>query len=979
MRRTRLLVTVLFMFILSSFVTQPTAHSPTVNPLFAPSLSMPLPPRTNGTTVQAAPIAGLHRVLVVASYFSDINYTVSTATLRQEWFGSNQSVAAYYSEISYGTFRLTGDVIGWFKLPYPESHYGMDCIAIDDADCSGSDQSIQIANDVVPQADTVVNFNNYDYFVFVHSGYGEESSGVKNDVWSVTYMAGADVQTNMKTLYQLSIVAELQAAGASPIGVFCHEFAHLLNIPDLFNTGTGKSILGHWSLMDAGTWNGNPPGSSPAHLISWGKIQLGWITGPMLIFANSGQTNTYTIDPIEVPSNNVHAVEVPIGTDAIASQSSTPTPTQYYLVEVRASLGFDTALPATGVLISYVDNNVVVGKIQIMDGHPSVSGLQDAVWNVGQTFTDTKNSISITIASQQGNSYQVSVNRGGSPPPPPIRNQQTPYVDLAITGVNAQPSVVTLPNTTVTITAQISNLGTQNVTNVQVQMKLDGTIYGNNQVSVRAADSTQTIFRWVSTVGSHVFQITIDPNNLVNDTNRANNVATFTLNVGPTLTINVLLNATSRNNFWVSINGVKYNVTSGQLQTKVPLGNVKVEVQAYVNVSRGIRQEFSGWSDGSLANPRQITVTQDTTLHASYVTEYLLSISSNGGSATPSGWHLPHTRVDVAVTNPSIVRPNEVRLSFNGWTGDMTSASPSLEVNMTQPVFLTANWTTQYYVTIVTPVGSSVGSGWYDAGQIVTVGVKSSIIQTGKGERFLLTGWNSSILGKNPTSQIAVRAPVVLLATWDTQYELNVQSAYGTPQGAGWYDAGTSVSVKIQTPLNYPNSTRRIFTGWTGDYVGQPANVTVQMNSPKAITANWATQYLVTFKIAGLQNSTTLQLKVNNMSYQISAKNNVQVWYSAGSTINPSVNQTVTYLYIFVYNFAGWHNSNGAKVQVPIIVNAPEIYTAQYNSGGIQLDYKSNYLPSMFNVTASGSHHSDSFYWKNYLDSSPPITSKHSD
>ena len=125
------------------------------------------------------------------------------------------------------------------------------------------------------------------------------------------------------------------------------------------------------------------------------------------------------------------------------------------------------------------------------------------------------------------------------------------------------------------------------------------------------------------------------------------------------------------------------------------------------------------------------------------------------------------------------------------------------------------------------------------------------------------------------------------------------------------------------------------------------------MNSPKAITANWVTQYLVTFKIAGLPNSTTLELKVNDMSYQISANNNVQAWYSAGSTINPTINQTVTYEYIFVYNFAGWHDSTGAGVQMPITVNGPENYTAQYNLGGLQLDYKSNYLPSAFRPSFS--------------------------
>ena len=170
--------------------------------------------------------------------------------------------------------------------------------------------------------------------------------------------------------------------------------------------------------------------------------------------------------------------------------------------------------------------------------------------------------------------------------------------------MNSQPVVITSPNTNVTVTVEISNLGTQAATNVQVQVQLDGAVYTNLQVNVGADASTQTSFTWVSTVGSHHFQITIDPNDLINDTNRANNVATFNINVGPTLTINVPLNVTASNStLWVAINGVKYNVTSGQLQTSVPVGNVTVQVQPVVNTTQGVRAQFSGWSDGSLAKP----------------------------------------------------------------------------------------------------------------------------------------------------------------------------------------------------------------------------------------------------------------------------------------------------------------------------------------------------------------------------------------
>ena len=394
--------------------------------IFAPSPSMPLPTpqMPPGYVIQPAPASGVLRILVIAAYFSDINYTVSIASLNQEFFGQTNSWYAYYQEISYGSITLKGDVIGWYKLPYPEAHYGADCSSIDDADCSGSDQSWQIANDAALAAqaqgitsdDAVqgapaqnVNFNNYDYFVFVHSGYGEESSGVKNDVWSVTYLGGVYVRTNTRTLSKFQIVPELEAGGAVPLGVYCHEFGHQLGLPDLYNTVNGKTIMGPWELMDKGLWNGDPAGSSPAEMGAWDKLQLGFVSGSMVANALPGATSSYTVDPTEVASSNVHVVEVPL--------TSTASPSQYYLIEVRAAIGYDSALPAVGVLITYVDNTIIVGKIHVMDGHPSVLDLNDAVWNVGQTFTDSKNNIAITVTGQVGNSYQVTVNRGGASTP----------------------------------------------------------------------------------------------------------------------------------------------------------------------------------------------------------------------------------------------------------------------------------------------------------------------------------------------------------------------------------------------------------------------------------------------------------------------------------------------------------------------------------------------------------------------------------
>jgi M6 family metalloprotease-like protein/uncharacterized repeat protein (TIGR02543 family) len=895
------------------------AFEPSLNSTI-PSPAMPLPNPTPGYVPHPAPVSGVIRVLLIAAAFSDIPNQTSISTLKQRFFGM---LSSYYHEVSLGTVTIQGDAYGWYKLPYPESHYGMDCQAIDDSDCSGADQSWQVANDAALLADKQgVNFLNYDYYVFIHSGYGEESSGVKNDVWSVTYLGGVWVRTSQRTLSRFNIDPELEAAGAVPNGVWCHEFGHNLGLPDLYNTSNGRTILGPWELMDKGLWNGDPAGSSPAHMSAWPKLQLGFISGSQLAIANPGATNTYTVDPTEVPSSIVHAIEIPL--------TSTSNPAQYYLIEVRQAIGFDAALPAAGVLITYVDNTATIGRVHVMDGHPSVAALEDAVWNVGQTFTDSHNNIAVTVAGKVGNAYQVTVNRGGSQPPPPPNNQNATYIDLGISGVNAQPQVITSPNTTVTVTVQITNYGTGAAANVPVQVNLDGELYTTTTVSVPAGSETETSFTWVSVLGSHQFRITIDPGDLVNDTNRANNVVNITLNVGPVLTINVPANVTSAGSIWVLINGVKFNLTSGQLQTSVPTGTVTVQMQPAVNTSIGVRQLFNGWADGNLTNPRVIVVTSNTVLQAVYATQYLLFINQHGGTTTPSGWYFPSTVVQVNAASPSNVTANTSRLIFAGWTGDVTSNATSVTVNMTKPVTLTADWTKQYYVTILSSAGSPTGSGWYDAGNIATVAVESTV-QYSNGTRQVFTGWNSTSLGNNPTAKIHVNAPTTLQAYWKKQYALTIQSEFGTPLGSGWYDVGSIAPAGIQSEVDYGNATRRTFTSWTGDYSGLSPNVTLRMDTPKTITANWKTEYLVTFRVSGLSNSTVVKLNLNNQLHDVSMANEFQAWYPKGALISPTLNQTIVDGFS-VHQFAGWQNATGAALNGPVTVDSPETFVGSYSN-----------------------------------------------
>jgi M6 family metalloprotease-like protein len=249
--------------------------------------------------------------------------------------------------MSYGKLTIVGKVFGWYMLPYREYTYGRDCVAVDDADCSGSDGSWQIAADIIAPAQADVNFNDYDYFVFVHSGNGEESSGVRDDVWSVAYLSGVYVRTNSKSLTKFDIVPETEARGSVPLGVYCHEFGHLLGLPDMYDTHSGKSRMGNWELMDKGLWNGHPAGSTPSELSSWSRIRLGWLSPSNIMTFQLDSAERQAIVPLETPpaNNSITTVMIPIGEN------------EYYLFENRQSIGNDAALPDHGLVGYHINED----------------------------------------------------------------------------------------------------------------------------------------------------------------------------------------------------------------------------------------------------------------------------------------------------------------------------------------------------------------------------------------------------------------------------------------------------------------------------------------------------------------------------------------------------------------------------------------------------------------------------------------------
>lgn len=86
----------------------------------------------------------------------------------------------------------------------------------------------------------------------------------------------------------------------------------------------------------------------------------------------------------------------------------------------------------------------------------------------------------------------------------------------------------------VTISANVTNLGNTDAFNVQVQFFRGALSLGYSTISrVGAGTQNNTVFSWTALEGTFTFRATVDPSNLIEETNESDNTATRSLTVDP--------------------------------------------------------------------------------------------------------------------------------------------------------------------------------------------------------------------------------------------------------------------------------------------------------------------------------------------------------------------------------------------------------------------------------------------------------------
>jgi len=257
------------------------------------------------------------------------------------------SVARYYKDMSGGSFCPQFDVVGPVRMDTTLKYYGE----------GRNDRIDRLIPDACKAADDSVNFADYDadgdgYVDLVYiicAGYAESWTGNSSDcIWPKSGATSGGTYDGV-TVSRYGIGNELNGypgyysskpyKRVSGPGIFVHEFAHCLGLPDFYATNStaikcNNQAMEYWDLMDAGEYaNGT---NRPKSFTAWEREAMGWMTIDTLTKAA-----TITLDAIE---NGGKAYKILNEEDA----------NEYFILENVQKTGWDKSSMGHGLIVTHV-------------------------------------------------------------------------------------------------------------------------------------------------------------------------------------------------------------------------------------------------------------------------------------------------------------------------------------------------------------------------------------------------------------------------------------------------------------------------------------------------------------------------------------------------------------------------------------------------------------------------------------------------
>lgn len=271
------------------------------------------------------------------------------------------SVRDYYYDNSNHIFDPVFDVVGPVDVNFSCTYPG------------GTSNSDDVFSAALAAADSLVDYSDYDsdgdgyvdMVFFLVAGFSANYSGNnENYLWPHMYYLWREPARDGVGFWLYACSTEIAGwqgyySDVNGIGTFCHEFGHVLGLPDLYDTdysGSGGESRnpGEWSIMAGGS--GNDFGRTPVGYSLYERYALGFTT-PHVI----DEPGQYEL-PVLNTSNQ-------------GFRLNTSNRNEYFLLEYRRnneSNKWDRSLPGHGMLVTRVDSsNVRVWEQNTVNCNPN--------------------------------------------------------------------------------------------------------------------------------------------------------------------------------------------------------------------------------------------------------------------------------------------------------------------------------------------------------------------------------------------------------------------------------------------------------------------------------------------------------------------------------------------------------------------------------------------------------------------------------
>ncbi len=299
------------------------------------------------------------RGLVVLAAFSDVPYQATNDSVGMwemmnlsgyDYQEATGSARDYFIAQSDSQYMPVFDVVGPVTLPHNRAYYGANSGGAEGKDCNAR----QMVVDACRLVDNFVDFTLYDndnnrqvdFVYIIYSGIGEnDKNGVPEAIWAHNWDVGSmNCWLDGKKLTNYACSGEIDGptGGRNGIGVICHEFGHVMGLPDYYDTNYSTNYNNwltpnYWSTMDQGCYNNGA--KTPPNYSIFDKYFFGWVT-PQLLAKDAQQF-------VRMGTDSGDAYQITGGTTLLPYTTSD---TVYYL-ENRQQVGWDAELPGHGMLV----------------------------------------------------------------------------------------------------------------------------------------------------------------------------------------------------------------------------------------------------------------------------------------------------------------------------------------------------------------------------------------------------------------------------------------------------------------------------------------------------------------------------------------------------------------------------------------------------------------------------------------------------